>query len=159
MGDVDKRTDVFATLISSGATAQVLGNLDLCYAPPYSSPIGPALTAINVMRNKLSGDARGIGPMMVKEKLEKNEDFVFLDVRNQNEYDEVHIDGTMLIPLGQLKERVDELPKDKEIIAFCKISLRGYEACKILDAAGFKDTKFMDGGVITWTFELVKGNG
>ena len=156
-GDVDKRTDVFATLINSGATAEAMGNLDLCYAPPYSSPIGPALTAINVMRNKLSGDARGISPIAVKEKLDRGEDFVFLDARNQNEYDEVYIEGTTLIPLGQLKGRVDELPKDKEVIAFCKLSLRGYEACKILDAAGFKDTKFMDGGVATWPFELVKG--
>jgi NADPH-dependent 2,4-dienoyl-CoA reductase/sulfur reductase-like enzyme/rhodanese-related sulfurtransferase len=157
MGDVDKRTDVFAALIDSGATAGALGNLDLCYAPPYSSPIGPALTAVNVLRNKLSGDARGVSPITVKQKLDKGEEFVFLDVRNQNEFDEVHIKDTVLIPLGQLKERLDELPKDKEIIAFCKISLRGYEACKILDAAGFKDTKFMDGGVVTWPFELVKG--
>ena len=86
-------------------------------------------------------------------------DFVFLDVRNQNEYDEVHIPDTAFIPLGQLKERMGELPKDKEIIAFCKISLRGYEACNMLEPAGFKDTKFMDGGVVTWPFELVKGNG
>jgi rhodanese-related sulfurtransferase len=159
MGDVDKRIDVFAALISGGATAQSLGNLDLCYAPPYSSPIGPALTAINVMRNKLSGDARGISPLAVKKKLDQREDFVFLDVRNQNEYDEVRIPGAKLIPLGQLKERLGELPKEKEIIPFCKISLRGYEACKILDAAGFKDTKFMDGGVVTWPFELATGNG
>ncbi|GAB4349105.1 MAG: FAD-dependent oxidoreductase [Candidatus Abyssubacteria bacterium] len=159
MGDVDKRTDVFAALINSGLTVQALGNLDLCYAPPYSSPIGPALTAINVMRNKLSGEARSISPIKVKEKIDRGDDFVFLDVRNQNEYDEVHIEGTVLIPLGQLKERLAELPKDKEIIPFCKISLRGYEACKILDAAGFRDTKFMDGGVVTWPFDLVKGNG
>jgi rhodanese-related sulfurtransferase len=83
---------------------------------------------------------------------------VFLDVRTQNEYDEVHIEPSKLIPLGQLKERLGELPKDKEIIAFCKISLRGYEACKILEPAGFKDTKFMDGGVVTWPFELERGS-
>ncbi len=157
MGDADKRTDVFAALISSGATAEAVGNLDLCYAPPYSSPIGPALTAINVMRNKLSGEARGIPPLAVKEKLRAGEDFVFLDVRTQNEYDEVHIDGAKHIPLGELKQRLGDLPKEREIIAFCKISLRGYEACKILDAAGFSDTKFMDGGVVTWPFELSTG--
>jgi NADPH-dependent 2,4-dienoyl-CoA reductase/sulfur reductase-like enzyme/rhodanese-related sulfurtransferase len=157
MGDVDKRTDVFATLIASGATVHALGNLDLCYAPPYSSPIGPALTAVNVMRNKLSGDARGISPIAVKDKFDDGNGFVFLDVRNQDEYDEVHIDNTTLIPLGQLKERTGELPKDKEIITFCKVSLRGYEACKILEAEGFQDVKFMDGGVATWPYELVKG--
>ena len=157
MGDVDKRTDVFATLIASGATVDALGNLDLCYAPPYSSPIGPALTAVNVMRNKLSGDARGISPIAVKEKLDGGNGFVFLDVRNQDEYDEVYIDNTTLIPLGQLRERLGELPKDKEIITFCKMSLRGYEACKILEADGFENVKFMDGGVATWPYELIKG--
>jgi NADPH-dependent 2,4-dienoyl-CoA reductase/sulfur reductase-like enzyme/rhodanese-related sulfurtransferase len=157
IGDVDKRTDIFAALINGGATVHSIYNLDLCYAPPYSSPIGPALTAVNVLRNKLIGDARGISPIAVNEKLQNGGDFVFLDVRNQNEYDELHIDNTKLIPLGQLKERLTELPKEKEIIAFCKISLRGYEACKILDAAGFKDTKFMDGGVVTWPYDLVKG--
>ena len=95
--------------------------------------------------------------MAVKEKLDKGEDFVFLDLRNQSEYEEVHIPGATHIPLGELKERMGELPKDKEIIAFCKISLRGYEACNMLEPAGFKDTKFMDGGVVTWPFELVKG--
>jgi NADPH-dependent 2,4-dienoyl-CoA reductase/sulfur reductase-like enzyme/rhodanese-related sulfurtransferase len=157
MGDVDKRTDVFATLIASGATVDALGNLDLCYAPPYSSPIGPALTAVNVMRNKLSGDARGISPIAVKEKLDGGNGFVFLDVRNQNEYDEVHIDNTTLIPLGQLRDRLGELPKDKEIITFCKVSLRGYEACKVLEADGFENVKFMDGGIATWPYELIKG--
>jgi NADPH-dependent 2,4-dienoyl-CoA reductase/sulfur reductase-like enzyme/rhodanese-related sulfurtransferase len=159
MGDVDKRTDVFASLIGSGVTAEGVSNLDLCYAPPYSSPIGPALTAVNVMRNKLSGEARGISPLEVKKKLDRGEDFIFLDVRNQSEYAEAHIGGTTLIPLGQLRERMGELPKYKEIIAFCKISLRGYEACKILESVGFADTKFMDGGVATWPFELVTGNG
>ncbi len=156
-GDVDKRTDVFATLIASGATIDGLGNLDLCYAPPYSSPIGPALTAVNVMRNKLSGEARGISPIAVKEKLENGGDFVFLDVRNQNERDTVGIDGSILLPLGQLRERMNELPRDKEIVTFCKVSLRGYEACKILEAGGFEDVKFMDGGIATWPYELVRG--
>jgi len=158
MGDVDKRIDVFAVLIAGGATVDGLGNLDLCYAPPYSSPIGPALTAVNVLRNKLSGEARGIGPIAVKEKLDNGDGFVFLDVRNQKEYDEVHIADSTLIPLGELRKRLKEFPKEKEIIAFCKVSLRGYEACKILEAAGFEDVKFMDGGVATWPYELVKGD-
>jgi NADPH-dependent 2,4-dienoyl-CoA reductase/sulfur reductase-like enzyme/rhodanese-related sulfurtransferase len=156
MGDVDKRTDVFATLIASGASVHGLGNLDLCYAPPYSSPIGPALTAVNVMRNKLSGDARGIGPIAVKEKLDCGEDFIFLDVRNQNEYDEAHIPGSTLIPLGQIADRAGELAPDKEVITFCKVSLRGYEACKMLEAAGFQDVKFMDGGMATWPYEIAR---
>jgi rhodanese-related sulfurtransferase len=56
-----------------------------------------------------------------------------------------------------LRERLGELPRDKLIVAFCKISLRGYEAQKILDAAGFEKVKFMDGGVLTWPYELERG--
>lgn len=56
-----------------------------------------------------------------------------------------------------LREKLAELPRDKEIVTFCKISLRGYEAQKILDAAGFEKVRFMDGGVLTWPFELERG--
>lgn len=56
--------------------------------------------------------------------------------------------------IGVLREKLEELPKDKEIITYCKISLRGYEAQKILDAAGFENTKFMDGGIMAWPYPL-----
>jgi rhodanese-related sulfurtransferase len=61
-----------------------------------------------------------------------------------------------LIPLGLLRKRAEELPKDKEIIVFCKISLRGYEAQRILDGLGYENVKFMDGGVLWWPYGLVK---
>ena len=65
------------------------------------------------------------------------------------------MDNAVLIPLGKLRSRLSELPKDKEIIAFCKISLRGYEAALILQAADFKNVKVMDGGVVMWPYEKV----
>ena len=95
--------------------------------------------------------------MEVKEKLDRGDDFIFLDVRSPAENAEVSIEGATLIPLGMLREKLGTLPKDKEIIAFCKISLRGYEAQKILDAAGFEKTAFMDGGVLAWPYDLKKG--
>jgi rhodanese-related sulfurtransferase len=106
------------------------------------------------MKNKLAGLGRGISPLEVKKKLDAGEDFILLDVRSPAEHAEVSIEGATLIPLGMLREKLDELPKDKEIIAFCKISLRGYEAQKILDAAGFEKTGFMDGGILTWSYAL-----
>ena len=111
-----------------------------------------------MIRTKLSGDARGISPLTIKEKLDKGENTVFLDVRNQNEYNNVYIKDSILIPLGQLRERPGELSEDKEIIAFCKISLRGYGAGKIFCLAEFKDTKSMDGGVVTRPFAFVHCN-
>ena len=63
--------------------------------------------------------------------------------------------GSSLIPLGALRSRLGELPKEKEIVAFCKVSLRGYEAAKILQGAGFKRVRVMDGGMAVWPYDKV----
>ena len=63
-------------------------------------------------------------------------------------YDVVHI------PLGALRSKCDEIPRDKEILAFCKVSLRGYEAQWILEEKGFENVSFIEGGVVGWPFEL-----
>ncbi|RLA92549.1 MAG: hypothetical protein DRG25_06145, partial [Deltaproteobacteria bacterium] len=60
-----------------------------------------------------------------------------------------------LIPLGKLRSEIDKLSRDKEIITFCQLSLRGYEAQRILEAQGVKNVKFMDGGVVGWPFETI----
>ncbi len=153
-GNVDKRVDVAATAITLGATAEQLAQLDLAYAPPYSASMDNLIVAADIMKNKQAGLGRGISPMEVKKKLDAGDDFILLDVRSPAEHAEVSIKGATLIPLGMLREKLDTLPKDKEIIAFCKISLRGYEAQKILDAAGFEKSGFMDGGILTWPYAL-----
>lgn len=68
----------------------------------------------------------------------------------------MHLPGSTLIPLGALRGRLKELPQDKPIVTFCKISLRGYEAALILKAAGCKDVRVMDGGVMTWPYEKIR---
>jgi NADPH-dependent 2,4-dienoyl-CoA reductase/sulfur reductase-like enzyme/rhodanese-related sulfurtransferase len=158
-GCVDKRIDVAAAAITFGATAEQLAQLDLAYAPPYSASMDNLLVAADIMKNKLAGHGRGISPLEVKKKLDEGEDFILLDVRSPAEHAEISIDGATLIPLGMLREKLDTLPKDKEIIAFCKISLRGYEAQKILDSAGFEKTAFMDGGILSWPYELITNEG
>jgi rhodanese-related sulfurtransferase len=105
------------------------------------------------MRNKLDGYMEGISAQEVHAMQHEKKDFVFLDVRSPGEYEQVRLPGSVLIPLGALRGRLHELPKDKEIVAFCKISLRGYEAALILKAAGFKKVRVMDGGVVTWPYE------
>ena len=151
-GVVDKRIDVAATAITAKMTVDDIAHLDLCYAPPYAPAMDNIITASDVARNKLDGKFQSITPMEVKEKIDKGDEFVFLDVRSSGEYEEIRLDNTTLIPLGKLRSRLSELPKDKEIIAFCKISLRGYEAALILQAAGFEDVKVMDGGVVMWPY-------
>jgi NADPH-dependent 2,4-dienoyl-CoA reductase/sulfur reductase-like enzyme/rhodanese-related sulfurtransferase len=158
-GDVSKRLDVAATAITFNATVADLSLLDLGYAPPYSAAMDNLIVAADIMKNKLAGQGKGISPLEVKKKLDAGDDFILLDVRSPAENAEVSIEGATLIPLGMLREKLDTLPKDKEIIAFCKISLRGYEAQKILDAAGFEKTGFMDGGILTWPYALKRNEG
>jgi NADPH-dependent 2,4-dienoyl-CoA reductase/sulfur reductase-like enzyme/rhodanese-related sulfurtransferase len=152
-GEGAKRVDVAATAISAGMTLNDIANLDLSYAPPYAPAMDNLITAANVARNKRDGHMAGISAEGVKEKMQKGDDFIFLDVRSPKEYDEVRLPGSVLIPLGALRSRINEIQKDKEIITFCKISLRGYEAALILKAAGYRDVKVLDGGVAMWPYE------
>lgn len=152
-GAGDKRIDVAAIAITAAMTVDQLANADLCYAPPYASAMDNTITAANVLRNKLDGHMVGVSPVEVHRMMEDEEDFVFLDVRGPAEYEQVRLPGETLIPLGALRGRLDELPKDKQIITFCKISLRGYEAALILKAAGFEKVRVMDGGVVMWPYE------
>ncbi|HGE70120.1 TPA: pyridine nucleotide-disulfide oxidoreductase [Candidatus Poribacteria bacterium] len=153
-GDIDKRLDVVATTMTYGGTVRELANTDLGYAPPYSSAIDMVAHAANIIRNKIDGIAKSITPMEVKAKMDAGEDFILLDVRTPAELIKNKIDDPRVkyIPLGALRSRANELPKDKEIIAFCAISLRGYEAQTILDGLGFTNVKFMDGGLAAWTY-------
>ncbi|HJV65223.1 MAG TPA: FAD-dependent oxidoreductase [Geomonas sp.] len=158
-GAVDKRLDTAATAITFQASAEQLAQVDLAYAPPYAAAMDNLIVCADIMKNKLTGQARGISAREVKRKLDEEQDFILLDVRSPAEHGEVGIEGAKLIPLGMLREKLDELPRDKEIVAFCKISLRGYEAQKILDGAGFRNAKFMDGGILAWPYHLRVGSG
>jgi len=155
-GEGAKRVDVAAMAITSGMTVDQLANADLCYAPPYAPAMDNIITAANVARNKLDGIMKGITPAELRTKIDNGEDILLLDVRSPAEYEEVHLENSKLIPLGTLRERLREIPKDKEIITYCQISLRGYEAALILEAAGFKNVKVMDGGVMMWPYEKIQ---
>jgi len=158
-GVVDKRLDVVITAITFGATVDDLANLDLAYAPPFSPAMDNIITAANVLRNKLDGLARGYSPQEVKEKLDKKEDFIILDARMPEEIQEIgRIDAANVIniPLGAVRKRADEIPRDKEIVTMCKISLRGYEALKILEGMGYSNLAFLDGGMLLWPYERIK---
>jgi len=156
-GAGDKRVDVAAMAITGGMTVDQLSKVDLCYAPPYSPALDNIITAANVARNKLDGHVNGITPMEVKARLDADEDLLLLDVRSPAEHQQEHLADSTLIPLGALRSRLSELPKHKEIVTFCKVSLRGYEAAKILEGAGFSRVKVMDGGMAVWPYDKVSG--
>ncbi len=152
-GDSAKRLDIAVTAITAGMTLSQIANLDLCYAPPFSPAMDNIITAANILQNKIDGAYEGITFAEVKQKLDNKADFIFLDVRGTDELEMMKIDGAVNIPLGQLRKRVNELDKSKEIVAFCKISLRGYEAVLILKSLGFTNVKVMDGGLLMWPYK------
>ncbi len=156
-GQGDKRIDVATTAITGGMTVDQISNLDLCYAPPYSLAMDNLITGANIAKNKLAGVFESITPMEVHGKMQNREDFVLLDVSTPQEYEEMRLPGSMHIPSGALRSRLSDLPKDREIVTFCRLSIRGYEAALILQAAGFQQVRVMDGGVMMWPYEKVHG--
>ncbi len=157
-GEAAKRVDVLATALTFGADVDNLANLDLAYAPPYNSAMDPLHSAANIIRNKQSGYAKALTPVEVKNKLESRDDFILLDVRSPAEWRVSRIEATQarLLPLGELRTKLDTLPKNAEIVTFCRAGVRAYQAQRILDGAGFKNAKFMDGCIAVWPYEIIE---
>lgn len=155
-GDVDKRIDVVVTALTFGAKVEDITNLDLAYAPPYSPVMDNIIDAANTLRNKMEGKYRGMGPLQAKSEMQQGEVFL-LDLRSPQEFEEVRIPGANLIPLGALRGRLEEVPRDKKVIAFCKTSLRAYEAALILQSNGYNNIWVLDGGVMAWPFKKETG--
>jgi NADPH-dependent 2,4-dienoyl-CoA reductase/sulfur reductase-like enzyme/rhodanese-related sulfurtransferase len=157
-GDTSKRIDVLAAAITAGMKADDLANLDLGYAPPYNSALDPLHNAANVIRNKMTGQARGLSPLEVKKKIDKGERFVLLDVRSAQEWqaERIEAEQVKLIPLPELRGRLDELSPDEEIVIMCRTSIRAYQAQRMLDGAGYKNVKFLDGSVAAWPYKITR---
>lgn len=158
-GDVSKQVAIWAMAIKGQFNVDDMVNADLPYAPPFSLAIDHSVATAHVMQNKLKGLFRGISAEQLKDKLKNKEPMLLLDVRNPNEFEEVRLGiGERLVPLGQLRNRLGEMPEDKsrEIITWCKISLRGYEAALILQANGYTNVKVLEGGIAAWPWSREK---
>ena len=141
---VDKITDILATAIQMKMTAYDLEELDLCYAPPFSSAKSP----VNLLGNSIVNQIEGLVDTVTWQEVEylkNNENTLVLDVRT----DEEHISGSykdaIHIPLDDLRKRLNELDKSKTYLVYCKTGLRSYIACRILSQNGFK-VKNITGG-------------
>jgi NADPH-dependent 2,4-dienoyl-CoA reductase/sulfur reductase-like enzyme/rhodanese-related sulfurtransferase len=156
-GEVIKRTDVLATAITMGMTVDTLANLDLAYAPPYNSSLDILHHLANLVLNKIAGRIQGIKPKKVKEKIDKKEDFTLLDVRSRGEFQTARIESpqTCLLPQSRLRQEIQTLPKDKEIVVMCHRGSRAYQAACTLKGAGMKDVKFMEGSLTCWCDDVV----
>ncbi|MDR0570358.1 MAG: FAD-dependent oxidoreductase [Clostridiales Family XIII bacterium] len=140
----DKRCDVLASAIRAGMTAYDLTELELCYAPPYSSAKDPVNVTGYVIENLLEGRVKNFHWHDV-DALPPDGSANLVDVRTPDEYAKGHVNGFVNIPLDSLRERMNELHKAKPVYIICQIGLRGYIAARILSQKGF-DAYNLSGG-------------
>ena len=145
---VEKRIDVLATAIKGNLTVRDITDLELSYAPPYSSAKDPVNMAGYVASNILDGLVDVIYYNEIDELISNGG--VLIDVRDAMEIELGAIDGHINIPLNELRDRIDEIPKDKDIYVTCQVGLRGYIASRILAQHGIK-SKNLDGGYKTYS--------
>ncbi|MEI8658593.1 MULTISPECIES: FAD-dependent oxidoreductase [Vibrio] len=145
---IDKRIDVMAVAQRAGMTVEQLQHLELTYAPPYGSAKDVINQAAFVANNLIKGDSTAIH---FDEIDNLTEDQLLLDVRNPGELQNGYLPGAVNIPVDQLRQRMDELPKDKEIIIYCQVGLRGNVAYRQLVNNGYKARNLL-GGYRTYLF-------
>ena len=145
---VDKRIEMLEQVIQRGGTIYDLTELEHAYAPPYSSAKDPVNMAGFVAENILKGKSKII---QWRELAELPADTIRIDVRTRDEHKLGSIPGFINIPVDELREHLDELPKDKLIVVSCAVGLRGYLAYRILVQNGFKNVRNLSGGYKTWS--------
>ena len=143
MKGADKRIDVISTAMCSGLSADRLAGLELAYAPPYASAKDPVNLAGMIAENILNGTSKTVHFDSLPP------DAFLLDTREPAEVENGALPGAKHIPLGQLRSRLEELPKDRTIYISCQSGLRGYVAERILRQHGF-DAANLSGGYLTW---------
>lgn len=158
---IDKRIDLIANSIKAGFTVYDLQDIEVCYAPPYNSAKDP----VNMMgycgANIMESIVENTQWYEIDDLVEKGE--YILDVREEYEVSNGAIKNAINIPLGQLRDRLDEIPKDRKVYVSCQVGLRGYIACTILNQHGY-NTSNIDGGYKTYRSiktaeELIQNQG
>lgn len=151
---VDKRIDVAAALILKGGTIYDLQQFEHAYAPPFSSAKDPLNIAGFVAENILNGRLKQIYWDKLLE-LDKSDIFL-LDVRTVEEYSLGHIEGSINIPVDEIRKNIDRIPKNKKVIIYCGVGLRGYVAYRILSQNGFQNLFNLSGGYKTYEHVTAK---
>ena len=144
---VEKRIDVLATAIKGNLTVFDLQDVEPCYAPPYNSAKDP----VNMLGYYASNIIEGLTETIQWHEIDKldKDNSLIIDVREEFELVTGGFDNSIHIPLGKLRDRLNEIPKDKKIYVTCQVGLRGYVACRILEQNGIKCTN-IDGGIKTY---------
>ncbi len=151
---VDKRIDEISMVIKQGGSIYDLMKTEQCYAPPFSSAKDPVAVAAYVAGNIVNGTM----PIVTWREIANgnlNNKFL-LDVRTTDEFSFGSIQGAVNIPLDEIRERINEIPKEKEIYIFCAVGLRGYLATRILMQRGYQQVKNLSGGYKTYQIATAK---
>jgi NADPH-dependent 2,4-dienoyl-CoA reductase/sulfur reductase-like enzyme/rhodanese-related sulfurtransferase len=145
---VEKRIDVLATALSARFGLEDLAELDLSYAPPYSSANDPLQMAAFAAQNQLSGFSPSISAGEARRIALKNDpDTLFLDVRTYGEFTKGHLPQAVHLPVDELRDRLDELPKDKKILILSVAGFEGHLATRILLQHGMQQVAYVSGGM------------
>jgi NADPH-dependent 2,4-dienoyl-CoA reductase/sulfur reductase-like enzyme/peroxiredoxin family protein/rhodanese-related sulfurtransferase/TusA-related sulfurtransferase len=145
---IDKRIDVIATAIKGNMTVDDLAEIEHAYAPPYSSAKDPVNMAGFVAQNVLDGLVRTVTWEDVETADKAN--LYLLDVRTPAEFVTGGMPGAIHIPLADLRHRIDEVPRDRKIIVYCKVGHIAYNAARVLAAHGYDSVFNLSGGYETW---------
>jgi len=153
-GDLAKRIDVLATHITCGGTLKELSDLDLAYAPPFSTAVDPVAHAANHTRNRLNGLVQSVTAGELLNRLRSDDNFILLDVRQPKEVEKNKIEDRRLkhVSLLDLRREMAKAPKDVEIVCVCQTGPRSYEACMTLKGMGLGKVSFLEGGMRVWPF-------
>jgi len=149
-GEVMKRLDVLVTAMKYGGTLEDIANLDLGYAPPFSTAIDLVAHAANALHNKITGVVGSVSGTELSRLLQDNpEQLCLLDIRTADEVRSKPIPHNykIEIPLAELHCRWQELPSDKIIIAVCELGIRGFEAACMLQGKGLRGASYLEGGL------------
>jgi len=147
---VDKRIDIFATILKQGGSVYDLEEVEHAYAPPFASAKDPVNTAGFVAENILQGLMKIVHWPVVLSK--GNDEFYIVDVRTPEEYALGTIEGAVNIPLDEVRTRLKEFPRERKILMFCSMGLRAYLAIRILSQNGFEEVYNLSGGYKTYSF-------
>jgi NADPH-dependent 2,4-dienoyl-CoA reductase/sulfur reductase-like enzyme/rhodanese-related sulfurtransferase len=143
---VDKRIDIIATAIRAGMTVYDLQQLELAYAPPFGSAKDPVNMAGFVGGNILKGLVNSV----TYDRAAAMENALFVDVRTRKEFEAGNIPQSINIPREELRERIGELPKDRDLVVVCRSGVRSYAACRVLSQSGFELLSNLSGGYLSY---------
>jgi NADPH-dependent 2,4-dienoyl-CoA reductase/sulfur reductase-like enzyme/rhodanese-related sulfurtransferase len=157
-GKGDKRLDVIATALRGQLTVDDLADTDLAYAPPFSSALDSVTHTANALRNKMDGLMKSCSPSQLRAKAEKGDDFLVLDVRNEEELKQFgKLPWQVLhIPLSDLQakgRKGGQIPETREVIIVCRAGVRAWSAFSMLSRYGYTKLSVLEGGMSAWPYE------